>query len=117
LVEDVEAPVWKTEITAVGDPPRLPCDTLLSTKVVTNFVFACGRSVGIVRPLTKAAELLVIIIIIIIIIINLVAVMSSYIQAEAYLCSRGKYRIRATQMSRKSLTVIVFLLLNSFSSI
>jgi hypothetical protein len=29
--------VWKTEITAVGDPPHWPCDTPLSAKVGINF--------------------------------------------------------------------------------
>jgi hypothetical protein len=33
----VEEPIYKTEITAVGDPPHWPCDTPLSAKVGTNF--------------------------------------------------------------------------------
>jgi hypothetical protein len=32
-----EKPVYKTEITAVGDQPHWPCDTPLSAKVATNF--------------------------------------------------------------------------------
>jgi hypothetical protein len=38
LEEKLAAPVQKIENTAVGEPPRLLCDTLLSAKVDTNFV-------------------------------------------------------------------------------
>jgi hypothetical protein len=37
LKEKVAAPVWNTEITAVGDPPRWLRDTPLSAKVGINF--------------------------------------------------------------------------------
>jgi hypothetical protein len=37
LKEKVAAPVWRTEITAVGHPPLWLCDTRLSAKVGTNF--------------------------------------------------------------------------------
>jgi hypothetical protein len=38
LKEKVAASVWKTEITAIEDPPRWLRDTPLSAKVGTNFV-------------------------------------------------------------------------------
>jgi hypothetical protein len=37
LNEKVAASAWKTEITAIGDPPRWPRDISLSAKVSTNF--------------------------------------------------------------------------------
>jgi hypothetical protein len=58
LKEIVTAPVYKTEITAVGDPPRWPCNTLYPKKLALTSPTDGGRSVGIVRSRTKAMELL-----------------------------------------------------------
>jgi hypothetical protein len=51
------SPVWKTEITAVGDPPHWPCDTLYPQKVALTSPTSGGLSVRIVWSRTKATEL------------------------------------------------------------
>jgi hypothetical protein len=48
LKEKVTAPVYETEITAVGDPLRCLRDTPLSAKVGANFADK-RQSLGIVR--------------------------------------------------------------------
>jgi hypothetical protein len=54
LERKVTAPVYKTEINDLGDPPLRPRDTPLSTKVGTKISSTSGgRSVGIVRLRTK----------------------------------------------------------------
>jgi hypothetical protein len=65
LKERVEAPVYKTEITAVGIRRADHATPLYPQKLALTSPTSGGRSVGIVRSRTEATELLVIIIIII----------------------------------------------------
>jgi hypothetical protein len=51
LQEKVMTPVYKTEITAVGDPPK---------KLTLTSLISGGRSVGIICSRTKATELFII---------------------------------------------------------
>jgi hypothetical protein len=50
--------VYKIEITAVGDPPRLARGTLYPQPLALTSTTSGGRSVGIVRSRTKAKKLL-----------------------------------------------------------
>jgi hypothetical protein len=47
----------ETEITAIGDPLRCPCDTPLFAKVALTWLTSGSCSFGIVLSWTKATEL------------------------------------------------------------
>jgi hypothetical protein len=58
-MEKVAAPVLKSEINGRGDPLRWPRDTLYRQKLALILPTSGGRSVGIVRLLTKSHGVLV----------------------------------------------------------